>query len=139
MRKFQCLLFVLKRSYICYYIICMTVKVLVGVSLVFSTINKVNTDEALILIKRLEKVQHIDNAPRQQTDGSSQCRTGRYTLIDIKYDCFLYYQMSKYLKLNIHEDILYHMRNVFNYFCYWRFFRIVYTSIYFFNQRFKVS
>ena len=25
MRKFQCLLFVLKRSYICYYIICMTV------------------------------------------------------------------------------------------------------------------
>ena len=25
MRKFQCSLFVLKRSYICYYIICMTV------------------------------------------------------------------------------------------------------------------
>ena len=25
MRKFQCLLFVLKRFYICYYIICMTV------------------------------------------------------------------------------------------------------------------
>ena len=25
MRKFQCLLFVLKRSYICYYVICMTV------------------------------------------------------------------------------------------------------------------
>ena len=25
MRKFQCLLFVLKQSYICYYIICMTV------------------------------------------------------------------------------------------------------------------
>ena len=25
MQKFQCLLFVLKRSYICYYIICMTV------------------------------------------------------------------------------------------------------------------
>ena len=25
MQKFQCLLFVLKRSYICYYVICMTV------------------------------------------------------------------------------------------------------------------
>ena len=25
MRKFQCLLFLLKQSYICYYIICMTV------------------------------------------------------------------------------------------------------------------
>ena len=30
MRKFHCLLFVLKRSYNCYYIICMTVPVMTG-------------------------------------------------------------------------------------------------------------
>ena len=30
MRKFQCLLFVLKRSFICYYIICMTVPLSIG-------------------------------------------------------------------------------------------------------------
>ena len=30
-------------------------------------------------------------------------------------------------------------RNMFTYSCYWRFFWVVCTSIYFFNQRFKVS
>ena len=34
------------------------------VSLVFIMINKLNLDEALIQIKRLEKVQHADSAQR---------------------------------------------------------------------------
>ena len=36
MRYFQCLLFVLKRSYICYYIICMTVPLKQNFPLKFS-------------------------------------------------------------------------------------------------------
>ena len=42
---------------------------LLKVSLVFIIINKLNADQALIQIKRLEKVQHIDSAQRLQTDG----------------------------------------------------------------------
>ena len=38
-------------------------------SLVFIMTNKLNTDQALIQIKRLEKVQHIDSAQPSQTDG----------------------------------------------------------------------
>ena len=34
MRKFQCLLFVLKRSYMCYYIICITVPLLKKIRLI---------------------------------------------------------------------------------------------------------
>ena len=41
---------------------------LAKVSLVFIMINKLNTDQALIQIKRLEKVQHIDSAQRSQTE-----------------------------------------------------------------------
>ena len=40
-------------------------------------INKLNAEQALIQIRRLEKVQHIDNGQRSQTDG----RTIRYTLV----------------------------------------------------------
>ena len=55
---------------------------LTSVSLVFIMINKLNADQALIQIRRLEKVQHIDNAQRSQTDG----RTVRYTLVCL-YRC----------------------------------------------------
>ena len=41
---------------------------LAKVSLVFIMINKLNTDQALIQIKRLEKVQHIDSAQRSQIE-----------------------------------------------------------------------
>ena len=51
------------------------------VSLIFITINKLNTDQALIQIKRLEKVEHIDSAQCSQTDGPSHWRAGRYTLV----------------------------------------------------------
>ena len=42
---------------------------LLKVSLVFIIINKLNADQALIQIKRLEKVQRIDSTQRLQTDG----------------------------------------------------------------------
>ena len=45
-------------------------------------INKLNAEQALIQIRRLEKVQHIDNAQPSQTDG----RTVRYTLVCL-YRC----------------------------------------------------
>ena len=57
---------------------------LVKVSSVFILINKLNTDQALIRILRLEKVQHIDSAQRSQTDGPSYWRTGHHTLVS---DC----------------------------------------------------
>ena len=38
-------------------------------------INKLNADQALIQIKRLEKVQHIDSAQRSQPHGPSHWRT----------------------------------------------------------------
>ena len=41
-----------------------SLKVLVKVSLVFIMINKMNADQALIQIRRLVKVQHIDGAQR---------------------------------------------------------------------------
>ena len=41
-----------------------SLKVLVKVSFVFIMINKMNTDQALIEIRRLVKVQHIDSAQR---------------------------------------------------------------------------
>ena len=46
--------------------------------------NKLNTDQAFIQTKRLEKLQHIDSAQRSETDGPSQWRTSRYTLIYIR-------------------------------------------------------
>ena len=58
-----------------------SLKVLVKVSLVFIMINKLNADQALIQIKRLEKVQHIDSAKRLQMVGPPHGRTGRYTLV----------------------------------------------------------
>ena len=54
---------------------------LAKVSLVFIMINKLNTDQALIQIKRLEKVQHIDSAQRSQTEVLSHWRRGHYTLV----------------------------------------------------------
>ena len=51
------------------------------VSFVFIMINKPNVDQALIQIRRLEKVQHIDSAQRSQTDGLSHGRTCRYSLV----------------------------------------------------------
>ena len=54
---------------------------LLKVSLLFIMINKLNTDQALIKIRRLEKVQHIDSAQRSQADGPSRGRTGRYTMV----------------------------------------------------------
>ena len=56
-------------------------KVLVKVSLVYFMINKLNPDQTLIQIRRLEKVQHIDNTQRSLTDGPSHKPTGRYTLV----------------------------------------------------------
>ena len=41
-----------------------SLKVLVKVSLVFIIINKLNADQALIQIKRLEKMPHKDSAQR---------------------------------------------------------------------------
>ena len=58
-----------------------SLKVLVKVSLVFIMINKLNADQALIQIRRLEKVQHIDSAQRSQTNGLSHGRTCRYSLV----------------------------------------------------------
>lgn len=55
---------------------------LAKVSIVFIMINKGNTNQALIKIKRFKKVQHIDSVQRSQTDGPSYGRTGRYTLVD---------------------------------------------------------
>ena len=57
---------------------------LVKVSLVFNITNKLNADQALIQIRRLENVQHIDSAQHSQTDGPSHGRTGRYTLVSPK-------------------------------------------------------
>ena len=54
---------------------------LLKVSLLFIMINKLNADQALIKIRRLEKVQHIDSAQRSQADGPSHGRTDRYTLV----------------------------------------------------------
>ena len=48
-----------------------SLKVLVKVSLVFIIINELNTDQVLIQIKRLEKVQHIDSARWSQKGGPS--------------------------------------------------------------------
>ena len=48
-----------------------SLKVLVKVFSVFNMINKLNTDQALIQIKRSENVQHIDNVQPSQTDDSS--------------------------------------------------------------------
>ena len=56
---------------------------LVKAFLVFAMINKLNADQALIQIKRLEIVQHINNAQSSQTDGSSFCRMSRYTSVKI--------------------------------------------------------
>ena len=53
----------------------------VKVSLVFIMINKLNTDQALTQVKRLEKMQHIDSAQCSQTDGLSHRQTGCYTLV----------------------------------------------------------
>ena len=61
-----------------------SLKVLVEVSFLFTMINKLNTDQAFIQIKRLEKLQHIDSAQRSETDGPSEWRTSRYTWIYIK-------------------------------------------------------
>ena len=47
-------------------------QVLVKVSFVFIILNKLKSDQTLIQIKRLEKVQHIDSAQRSQTDSPSQ-------------------------------------------------------------------
>ena len=44
---------------------------LAKVSLVFIMINKLNTDQGLIQIKRLKKVQHINSAQRLQRNGPS--------------------------------------------------------------------
>ena len=49
MRKFQCLLFVLKRSYICYYMICMTVP-LIKSSVIFMISTKPFVIEECTLI-----------------------------------------------------------------------------------------
>ena len=49
-----------------------SLKVLVEVSFLFTMINKVNTEQAFIQIKRLEKLQHTDSAQRSETDGPSQ-------------------------------------------------------------------
>ena len=46
-------------------------QVLVKVSFVFIILNKLKSDQTLIQIKRLEKVQHIDSAQRSQTDSPS--------------------------------------------------------------------
>ena len=54
---------------------------LVKVSLVYFMINKLNPDQTLIQIRRLEKLQHIDSAQRSLTDGPSRKPTGRYTLM----------------------------------------------------------
>ena len=40
MRKFECLLFVLKRSYICYYMICMTVPLIRKFEMLYATETK---------------------------------------------------------------------------------------------------
>ena len=61
-----------------------SLKVLVEVSFLFTMINKLNTDQAFIQIKRLEKLQHIDSAQRSETDGPSEWRTSRYTWIYIE-------------------------------------------------------
>ena len=53
-------------------------------SLVFTMINKLNADQALIQIWRLEKVQHTDSAQRSQTDGPSHGRTSWYALVKYK-------------------------------------------------------
>ena len=45
MRKFRCLLFVLKRSYICYYIICLTV------SLMFKKFLSLPNDSIKVCVK----------------------------------------------------------------------------------------
>ena len=58
-----------------------SLKVLVKVSFVFIMINKMNTDQALIEIRRLVKVQHIDSAQRWQMEGPSPGRIDGYTLI----------------------------------------------------------
>ena len=47
-------------------------------------INKLNADQALIQIKSLEKMQHIDGAQRSQTHSPSQWRTGPYALVAFK-------------------------------------------------------
>ena len=44
-------------------------------------IDKLNPDQALIQIRRLEKVQHIDSAKRSQTYGPSHEQMSRYTLV----------------------------------------------------------
>ena len=48
-----------------------SLKVFAKVSLIFMTINKLNADQALIQIKRLEKVEHVDSEQCSQTDGPS--------------------------------------------------------------------
>ena len=74
-----------------------SLKVLVKVSLVFIIINKLNADQALIQIKRLEKVQHINSAQSSQTDGLSHGRTGCYTLVKMPV-CKDYQIYSKILR-----------------------------------------
>ena len=54
---------------------------LVKVSLAYIMINKLNIDQALIKIRRLEKMHHVDSAQRSQTDGPSHGRTCCYTLV----------------------------------------------------------
>ena len=54
---------------------------LAKVSIVFIMINKGNTNQALIKIKRLKKVQHIDSAQRSKTDGPPHRRMGRNILV----------------------------------------------------------
>ena len=49
-----------------------SLKVLVEVPLLFTMTNKLNTDQAFIQTKRLEKLQHIDSAQRSETEGPSQ-------------------------------------------------------------------
>ena len=55
MRKFQCSLFVLKRSYICYYLICMTVPLIKNLANKKDFLAALFPPNSLISLKQLSR------------------------------------------------------------------------------------
>ena len=72
-------------------------------------------------------------------------KTFLYNLFyDIKYVCFLCDQMAKIVDIDLWSNVpncwdWISTRNMLTYFCCWRIFWIICTSIYFSNERFNIS
>ena len=117
MQTFQCLLFVLKRSYICYYIICMTVSLMARVSLhIFHKINYIKSNLNINSIHHQEKCggvrfQNYSNMDSKITMGFSW---------KLNEQLFSILKVSEYFCVNVHFhltffwDISYGITNSWN-------------------------